>query len=84
VPQESEIAYDLEGTWRRFVAVVNSQDGPYELYLDDALHWSSGDGAAASLWQVNVKIPPDHNTMRLKFGEGTRNGVWAKAGFMLK
>ena len=86
----------LDQGWGRFVAVVGLADGaqsvgPYEILLDDQLHWSSGsaNGKSPSFGrhqtglQVNVKIPPGHKTMTLRVqGHADNYAGLAHAGFL--
>ena len=86
----------LDQGWGRFVAVVGLADGaqsvgPYEILLDDQLHWSSGsaNGKSPSFGrhqtglQVNVEIPPGHKTMTLRVqGHADNYAGLAHAGFL--
>jgi hypothetical protein len=89
----TSITYELDPSYRRFVAVLGLADGwqeigPYEILLDDEVHWTSSEprafGRNTPGCQVDVPIPPGHNTIQLRIqGRGDSSGAWAAAGFML-
>jgi hypothetical protein len=91
-----KVEVHLDETWRRFVAVVGLADGanevgPFEIWLDDQLHWPTDEngGESASFvrhttgLQIDVEIPPGHKklTLRLK-GRADSHGGWANVGFL--
>lgn len=90
MPAGSELTYRLDPSWRNFVAVIGlakdrkGKVGPYQILLDEKLHWSSEQTFARDVpaQQVSVSIPPGHSTMTLRLLGEESAGVWAQAGFL--
>lgn len=89
VPAGSEITYQLDPSWRRFVALIGLADGrqsagPYQILLDDQLHWSSEQEFARNDQgeQISVSIPQGHKTITLRILGKESGGAWAHAGFL--
>ena len=83
------MTYKLEASYRRFVAVVASNNpyhrGPFQVYLDGRLVWESGLHIdARCLQQVIVDIPPGSSTISLMVKHDMTSGMWGQAGFMKK
>jgi hypothetical protein len=81
------MTYNLDPAWRRFVAVVGSDDpyhhGPFLVLLDGKEAWRSGEAVDhGMLQQAVVKIPPGTKTIALMTQDNMTTGVWAQAGFM--
>lgn len=89
----TSITYELDPSHTRFVAVLGlangwQEVGPYELLLDDEVHWTSSEprtfGRNTPGCQIDVPIPSGHRTIQLRIqGSGDSSGAWAAAGFML-
>lgn len=89
----TSITYELDRSYTRFVAVLGlangwQEVGPYEILLDDEVHWTSSEprafGRNTPGGQIDVPIPPDHKTIQFRIqGRGDSSGAWAAAGFML-
>jgi len=89
----TSITYQLDPSYRRFVAVLGLADGwqavgPYEILLDDKMHWTSSEprtfGRSTPGHQIDIPIPPEHKTIQLRLQSGgDSTGAWAAAGFML-
>lgn len=92
VPVGTEITYQLDPAWQRFVAVIGLSDGwkgagPYQILLDDAErpHWSSGTesfGRNTPAQQIDVPIPAGHKSITLRLLGSESFGAWAHAGFI--
>ncbi|MEX2216969.1 MAG: NPCBM/NEW2 domain-containing protein [Phycisphaeraceae bacterium] len=90
----SEMVYELDPSWKRFVAVIGMVEGsagagPFEVLLDDEVVWRTETpsvlGRSQPLWQVNVAIPPGHKTITLRIDKSSpAAGAWADSGFMKK
>jgi len=56
--------------------------------MDEQLHWSSSEpevfGRNAPGRQIDVAIPPGHETIDLRLGGRECQGAWAEAGFLLQ
>lgn len=90
MPAGGEVSYSPETSWHRFVAVIGLAEeaegaaGPFQILLDDQLHWSSQQPIAADEpgQQISVPIPPGHKTITLRILGKENGGVWAQAGFL--
>jgi len=90
VPVGTELTYELEPEWTRFVAVIGLADGwkgagPFEILLDGQPHWSSevpSFGRINPAAQIDVPIPPGHKTISLVVRGSESYGAWGDAGFM--
>jgi hypothetical protein len=91
VPTESEITYRLDPQWQRFVAIIGLADGwqgagPYSILLDGQLHWECTTPASFSrnspALQIDVPIPPGHETITLRVQGKDSHAAWACAGFV--
>lgn len=91
LPADSELTYELDPSWERFVAVVGLTAGykpiGFEVRLDDRrVHQSSvlfhRDTRPE---QIDVAIPPGHKTITLRVTAGAygTSGGWAEAGFVV-
>jgi hypothetical protein len=81
------MTYNLDPAFRRFVAVVGSENpyhrGPFLVLLDGKEAWRSGEAVDHGLLQqAIVKIPPGTRTIALMTQHDMTTGVWAQAGFM--
>ena len=90
-PTGGEIRYRLDPSWKRFVAVLGLVDGwkgagPYEIWLDDKLHWQSVEPASFTRnspgLQIDVPLPPGKQQITLRIRGTDCYGAWAYAGFM--
>lgn len=89
---ESVLTYQLDPSWKRFVAVVGMCEGwqgagPFEVLLDDQVIWRSLTpatfGRTDEARQVEVHLPPGHKTLTLRVDKKNQAGAaWADAGFM--
>lgn len=91
VPTGTDVTYRLDSSWRKFVAVIGLADGwkgagPYQILLDDQLHWSSQRDYARNDQgeQIVVGLPPGHETITLRLLGDESGGAWAHAGFLTK
>ena len=87
---KNEITYDLDPSWRRFVAVIGLAGGdyfagPYRILLDGKVHWedpATFDRNSAGR-QIDVGIPQGHKTITLQLSERNRGfAAWADGGFV--
>jgi hypothetical protein len=90
-PTGSEVSYQLDPSWRQFVAVIGLADGwnaagPFEILLDGKPHWATPAalGREDPGEQVVVPIPTGHQTITLKLSGRDSIGAWAHAGFLTK
>ena len=91
VPTDSEITYELDPSWKRFVAVIGLADGwkgagPYQILIDGKVFWSSGHHYNRNRQgeQIDVELPPGGETITLKMLGDSSGGAWAHAGFLTK
>jgi hypothetical protein len=91
VPTESEITYRLDPQWQRLVAIIGLADGwqgagPYSILLDGQLHWECTTPASftrsSPALQIDVPIPPGHQTITLRVQGKDSHAAWACAGFV--
>lgn len=91
VPALSEITYQLDPTWHRFVAVIGlaegtQQAGPFQILLDNQLHWSSETSFTVDDpgKQISIPIPPGHENITLRTLGANSFGAWIHAGFLTR
>lgn len=88
----SEIVYDLDPSWKRFVAVVGMCDGwqgagPFEVSFEGDVHWRSDNpavlGRTEQMQQVVVDIPAGAKTITLRVDKKSQApAAWVNAGFV--
>jgi len=93
VPSNTDITYQVDPSWRKFVAVLGLVEGwqgigPYEILLDGELHWRCEeprefDRNAPGI-QVAVPLPPGHETITLRVRGVASHAAWGHAGFDTK
>ncbi len=91
-PFGSEITYDLDPSWKKFVAVVGMCDGwqgagPFEVSFDGDVRWRNDNPAVLSrtdqLQQAVVEIPAGAKTITLRVDKKSpAAAAWANAGFL--
>lgn len=90
-PTGSELVYKLQPQWRRFVAIIGLAGGwqgagPYSILLDGEPHWECRQplsfGRSSPGLQIDVPIPPGHETITLRVEGDDSDAAWAWAGFM--
>ena len=91
IPTNSEISYQLDPAWTRFVAVIGlcggwQGAGPYKILLDGKLHWQSSSpekfARNQQAQQIDIPLPSGHKTITIRV-EGTDSyGALAVSGFL--
>jgi len=82
------MTFELAAQWRRFVAVVGSENrhhrGPFVVGIDGKERWRSDDETlrCGRCQQVDVPIPPGAKTITLQVVHDMTSGVWGQAGFV--
>ncbi|MBC8874202.1 MAG: NPCBM/NEW2 domain-containing protein [Planctomycetes bacterium] len=88
----TSITYELDPSYRRFVAVLGLADGwqavgPYEILLDDEVFWTSSEPKTFDRntpgCQLDIPIPEGHKNIQFRLQGRDSSGAWAAAGFML-
>ncbi len=89
VPTGSEVTYKLDPGWKKFVAVIGLANGwkgagPYQVFVDDELIWTSDDDFTRNDQgeQIEVPLPASGETITLKLLGTESAGAWACAGFI--
>jgi hypothetical protein len=91
VPTGSEITYRLDPQWTRFVAILGLAEGwkgvgPYSILLDGELRWECQTPLiflrGTPALQIDVPLPPGHQTITLRAGGDDSYAAWACAGFV--
>jgi hypothetical protein len=90
-PNGSEISYELQPEYTRFVALIGLANGwkgagPFEILIDGQQAWISTDPDVFKRntpgQQVSVPIPAGSKLITLKTGGRESIGAWAEAGFV--
>lgn len=92
VPTGTHLKYELDPTWKRFVAVGGLAGGwrgagPYEVWLDGERVWTSGleHGRNSTALQIDVPIAAGHKEIEIVvLGYDDCFGALANAGFKTK
>ena len=90
ISQGMQLTYELKPIYRRFVAVVHSENpyhrGPMVIRADDKELWRSDESFEKQRWpvQVVVDIPRGAKELSLVPEHNMTSAVWGMAGFLVR
>jgi hypothetical protein len=92
VPTNTDITYELDPSYSRFVAVLGLANGwqgagPYSLLLDGEPFWvdthDDSYGRNSPGLQIDIPLPPGHKSLTLRVKGSDSEAAWGMAGFMM-